>query len=83
MIWPQWIGLSTPMNLKKLAAKIRHFIEDEDGSATVDFVVLTSAGVLLAVAVLQTISGGVIALADEVSATLSSFEVVDYLANSD
>ncbi|WP_417279884.1 Flp family type IVb pilin [Celeribacter sp.] len=63
------------MKFFKLANR---FKRDEDGAVTVDWVVLTSAIVGLAIAVLASVSSGTTALGDKISADLMSRTVVTY-----
>jgi len=50
--------LMSPMILKQLAARFRAFRADEDGAATVDFVVLTSFLVSMGLAHVKDIADG-------------------------
>lgn len=56
----------------------KNFITDEDGAVTVDWVVLTSAIVGLAIAVLVSVSGGVLDLSNDIDAALSSTSIASY-----
>lgn len=55
-------------------AKIIAFLRDEDGSATVEWVLGTALGVTMALSVANAISGGVEALANNISSTIASIE---------
>jgi len=48
------------------------FLKDESGAVTVDWVVLTAAIVGLGIAVLTSVGGGTVSLADKVSSHMSS-----------
>ncbi|PTQ75769.1 Flp family type IVb pilin [Celeribacter persicus] len=63
------------MKFFKLANK---FSRDEDGAVTVDWVVLTSAVVGLAIAVLATVQSGTKSLGDNISKDLASRTVITY-----
>ena len=63
------------MKFFKLANR---FKRDEDGAVTVDWVVLTSAVVGLAIAVLATVQKGTLALGDTISGDLEGRTVIDY-----
>lgn len=56
----------------------KNFIKDEDGAVTVDWVVLTSAIVGLAIAVLVSVSGGVLNLSDDIDQALSGTTIASY-----
>ena len=59
------------MKMFKIANR---FNRDEDGAVTVDWVVLTAAIVGLGIAVLASVRGGTVSLADKISANLSAQE---------
>ncbi|MBW6419019.1 Flp family type IVb pilin [Celeribacter sp. PS-C1] len=63
------------MKFFKLANR---FKRDEDGAVTVDWVVLTSAVVGLAIAVLATVQKGTLALGNTISSDLVSRTVIEY-----
>ena len=48
------------------------FLKDESGAVTVDWVVLTAAIVGLGIAVLSSVGGGTLTLADNVSSALAA-----------
>jgi Flp pilus assembly pilin Flp len=56
----------------------KNFNADEDGAVTVDWVVLTSAVVGLAIAVLATVSNGTKAIGETISKDLAARTIVDY-----
>ncbi|MBM7068214.1 Flp family type IVb pilin [Actibacterium sp. 188UL27-1] len=56
----------------------KNFINDEDGAVTVDWVVLTAAIVGLGIAVLASVSGGVLNLSSEISSALSDTTIASY-----
>lgn len=66
------------MELQVFWFSLRHFLEDEEGAATVDWVVLTAVGIAMTLAVMEVVTDGVLALADNISAALSAIEIVDY-----
>ena len=51
------------------------FLKDESGAVTVDWVVLTAAIVGLGIAVLTSVGGGTVTLADKVSSHMASKDV--------
>jgi Flp pilus assembly pilin Flp len=55
--------------------KTTHFMRDEDGAVTVDWVVLTAAVVALAGAAITSIQGGTGSVGDGVSSSLTSATV--------
>ncbi len=63
------------MNFFKLH---KNFQADEDGAVTVDWVVLTSAVVGLAIVVLATVQSGTKSLGETISSDLASRTVVSY-----
>ncbi|WP_321364459.1 hypothetical protein [uncultured Celeribacter sp.] len=67
------------MKFFKLANR---FKRDEDGAVTVDWVVLTSAVVGLAIAVLATLQKGTLALGNTISQDLKSRTVINYEVES-
>ena len=60
--------------------RLARLLRRDDGSATVEWVLGTAAGVSLALAVSGAVRDGVEDLAGELSATLSGFEIPDYRA---
>ena len=56
----------------------KNFINDEDGAVTVDWVVLTAAIVGLGIAVLASVSGGVLDLSGDISSALSNTTIASY-----
>lgn len=59
-----------------LKSRLSAFAADESGAATIDWVVLTSASVGLGIAVTGKVEQGVENLANDISAHLSSIEIV-------
>jgi len=59
------------MKMFKIANR---FNRDEDGAVTVDWVVLTAAIVGLGIAVLASVRGGTVSLADKISSNLAAQE---------
>ena len=57
-----------------IGAKISEFLRDEDGSATVEWVMGTALGVTMALSVAGAVSDGVEALANTVSSTIAAVE---------
>lgn len=55
---------------------LRGFLNDQDGAVTVDWVVLTAGIVFLGMAAAFTVSANIPGLADEISDTVASTEVV-------
>lgn len=55
---------------------VSSFWTDENGSATVEWVVMTAASVAMGMAVMSYVSAGVEALSNEMRATLSDFEIM-------
>ncbi|HCQ64516.1 MAG TPA: hypothetical protein DIU07_04755 [Rhodobacteraceae bacterium] len=55
--------------------KPRHFLRDENGAVTVDWVVLTASIALLGAAVGFTVSSNVPGLADEIAEVMSETEL--------
>ena len=51
------------------------FLKDESGAVTVDWVVLTAAIVGLGIAVLTSVGGGTVTLADKVSSHMAGQDV--------
>ena len=51
------------------------FLKDESGAVTVDWVVLTAAVVGLGIAVLTSVGGGTVTLADKVSSHMAAQNV--------
>jgi len=58
----------------KLGVKFRNFLSDEDGSATVEWVMGTALGVTMALSVASAVSDGVEALAVTISTTIAAVE---------
>ena len=56
----------------------KNFVRDEDGAVTVDWVVLTAAIVGLGIAVLTSVSGGTVSLADNISGNLADMTIATY-----
>ncbi len=54
-----------------ILARLRAFAVDDDGSATVDFVIGTALGVTLTIAVMQSISGSVTGLSDKIGEAIT------------
>lgn len=50
------------------------FLSDEDGSATVEWILGTALGVTMALAVSNAVSGGVQSLPSKVSSTIAAIE---------
>ena len=57
---------------------IKNFRNDEDGAATVDWVVLTAALVGIGIAVISSVSGGTTAMGDKMSTMLSAQKDATY-----
>ena len=57
---------------------VKTFKRDEDGTVTVDWVVLTAAIVGLGIAVLTSVSGGTTSLANKISSNLASQTIASY-----
>jgi len=55
-----------------------NFAKDEDGAVTVDWVVLTSAIVGLAIAVMLSVGNSTSTLADKISANIATMSVWNY-----
>ena len=55
--------------------RLEQFLKDEDGAATVDWVVLTAAVVSLGVAAVDTVEEGINALASDIATAVSTKEV--------
>jgi len=55
---------------------LSRFWIDENGSATVEWVVMTAASVAMGMAVMSYVSAGVEALSNEVRSTLGDFEIM-------
>lgn len=55
--------------------RLEQFLKDEDGAATVDWVVLTAAVVGLGVAAVDTVEEGINALASDIATAVSTKEV--------
>ncbi|KRS18391.1 Flp family type IVb pilin [Roseovarius indicus] len=55
--------------------RFEQFLKDEDGAATVDWVVLTAAVVGLGVAAVDTVEEGINALASDIATAVSTKEV--------
>lgn len=55
-----------------MQARIKTFLQDESGAATVDWVVLTAAVVGLGVAAVDTVEQGVTSLASDIATAISS-----------
>ncbi len=53
---------------------IAAFLSDEEGSATVEWILGTALGVTMALAVANAVSGGVEALANRISSTIAAIE---------
>lgn len=66
------------MDVQVIFVSLQHFLEDEEGAATVDWVVLTAVGIAMTLAVMEVVTQGVLAFADKISAALSAIEIVDY-----
>ncbi len=58
--------------------KISHYMRDEDGAVTVDWVVLTAALVGLGVAMITVIGDGAMSTSSSVGNRLSSLSIVTY-----
>ena len=61
-----------------MITKFIHFIRDETGAITVDWVVLTAAIVGLGIAILALIGDGTMSLADKLGLWLGAIEVATY-----
>ena len=57
--------------------RFERFLKDEDGAATVDWVVLTAAVVGLGVAAVDTVEQGVTSLAGDIATAISSKSVTN------
>lgn len=55
-----------------MITRFANFLKDEDGAATVDWVVLTAAVVGLGVAAVDTVGEGVNALASDIATTIAN-----------
>ncbi len=62
------------MILTRLCARLRAFHADESGAATVDWVVGTALAVTMGLAVMDSVSEGVMALSDRVANTIANLE---------
>jgi Flp pilus assembly pilin Flp len=63
---------SARMTLRGALTRLRLFRDDEDGAATIDWVVLTAASVGLGIAVMDKVTNGVENLANDIAAQLSA-----------
>ena len=61
----------------------KNFRRDEDGAVTVDFVVVTAAVVGLGIAVLVTLSDGILDTAESVNTGIEGTSTQTYTARSD
>ena len=61
--------------MAEMKKRLEQFLKDEDGAATVDWVVLTAAVVGLGVAAVDTVEEGINALASDIATAVSTKEV--------
>ncbi|RYG89705.1 hypothetical protein EU803_16250 [Loktanella sp. IMCC34160] len=62
--------------MDRLLSFLHCFHAQEDGAATVDWVVGTAAAVMLGIAVMNSVGNGAKALADKISATIAGIEFI-------
>lgn len=63
-------------HFKNQLAQLKGFFMRQDGAVTVDWVVLTGGIVFLGLALAFTVTGNIPGLADQISSTVASSEVV-------
>ncbi len=59
-----------------MSARTLKFLLNEDGSTTVDWVILTGASAALAVIMMSTMNGDTTSIAQEIETTITDVEVV-------
>jgi len=70
------------LSMSRLINHLRAFRADEDGAATVDFVVLTSSVVLLALAHVKDVADASVGIADNIDSCLSE-DIADLMIGGD
>lgn len=58
--------------------QVKHFLRNEDGAVTVDYVVGAAAGVLLSVTIMQLVGNATKSFADDTGTTVETQSVSQY-----